>query len=285
MIETPSGEPLVPVFDWYQYSSPTNVRDLLEVLEPIAHEEPFRDDTPKLKGYGWAKKWGGPGGSVLIHYGGRNGDQYGPNVAGTGPLAPRVADLTRAASIPHGVGRTDVRLDYLGDYDACRLRFIERCNAAGMATRDAGSCPESSMQLGRTVYGGSVSSVYQPTLYQKALQLKAQRVDGLPENYLRLEHRFTPSKSIEKAQLAALTPMEIVGLRPVARDLSLSLAELAVKPYKLTKQVKERDAYYWMLRQHSKTLYRLLDDHGSPAAVGQQMFLDLADIEEEEAAH
>lgn len=276
MIKTPTGEALVPTFDWYQFTAKVPIRDLVQVLEPLGADQPFHDETPKLKGYGWALKTGGVGGSVLIHYGGKNGDDHGPNVAGTGPLAPAVADLVRAAAVPHGVGRADVRLDFLGDYDACRLRFIERCNLAGMATADAGSCPESAKQLGRTVYGGARSSFYQPTLYQKGLQLG----DGHPTDYLRLEHRYAPTKAHEKAQLAELTPEQMTGLRPVARDLSECIAHLAVKPYKLTRYPRERTPYHFMLTQYRNVLMDLLEDHGSPAAVGQQLYFDLAELDQ-----
>jgi hypothetical protein len=274
MIKTPSGQPLEPVLDWYQFSTPIPVNDVLGVLQPLCQDEPFHDESPKLKGYGWAKKIGGRGGSVLVHFGGKNGDEHGPNIAGTGPLAPQVADLVRSASLPHGVGRADVRLDFLGDFDTCRLSFIQRCDAAGMAASDQGSCPESSKQLGRTVYGGSRSSFYQPTLYQKGLQLG----EGFPVDYLRLEHRFTPSKAHEKKQLAALTPMQMIGLRPVSRDLSESIANLAVEPYKLTSYPKERTPYHWMLQQYRSVFDELLQDHGSPSAVGQQLYLDLAEL-------
>lgn len=271
-MKTPSGEALVPTFDWYQFSSPTGVRDLVQVLEPVAGDDLFHDETPKLKGYGWALKTGGRGGSVLIHYGGKNGDNYGPNVAGTGPLASPVADAVRAAAISHAVGRADVRLDFLADFEACRLRFIERCNAAGMESNDRGSCPESAKQLGRSVYGGAPSSFYQPTLYQKGIQLG----DGHPVDYLRLEHRFSPTKAADKAQLSALTPGEMCGLRPVSRDLSNTICQLAVEPYKLTRFPKERTPYFWMLQQYGGVLIDMLEDHGSPAAVGEQLYLDLA---------
>lgn len=276
MINTPTGDPLVPLFDWYQYSTPLGIRDVMGVLEPLGQAEPFHDESPKLKGYAWAFKTGGRGGSVLVHYGGRNGDQYGPNVAGTGPHAIQVAELTRAASLPHGVGRADVRLDFLADYDACRLRFIERCDLAGMAPVDQGSCPESAHQLGRSVYGGAKSSFYQPTLYQKGLQLG----DGHPANYLRLEHRFAPTKAGEKQHLAVMTPFQMLGMRPVARDLSLAIAQLAVHPYKLTRTPKDAKPYHWMLVQYRKVFDELLHDHGSPAAVGEQLYFDLGELAE-----
>lgn len=276
-MKTPDGAQLEPVFDWYQFSTPANINLVREVLEPMTVVEPFHDEKPKLKGYAWAMKVGGRGGSVLIHYGGRNGDEHGPNVAGTGPLAPQVAELVRAASIPHGVGRADVRLDFLGDFDRCRLRFIERCDQAGMAASDSGSCPESIKQLGRTVYGGSRSSFYQPTLYQKGLQLG----DGHPVDYLRLEHRFIPSKATEKAELATINPATMIGLRPVSRDLTLAITELAVQPYKLTRYPKERSPYFWMLQQYGGNLRRMRDDHGSWACVGEQIGLDLAEFEHE----
>ena len=280
MIKTPDGQPLEPQFDWYQFSTQTDIRLVREVLDPLAKDDPFHPEKPKLKGYGWAIKTGGPGGSCLIHFGGKNGDEFGPNVQGTGPLSPAVADLFRASRIRHGVGRADVRIDFLGDFERCRLQFIERCNQAGVSTSDNGSSPESIVQKGRTVYGGARTSFYQPTLYQKGLQLG----DDFPENYLRLEHRFAPTKATEKAQLSELTPSQMVGLRPISRDLSHSIAELVVQPYTLTKQPKEKNTYHWMLSQYQKLLREMLDDAGSDECFGKQIAHDLRQMKEAERA-
>jgi hypothetical protein len=275
MIKTPTGHPLEPVFDWYQFSTKMEARDVIELFDPLGQDDPFKDEKPKLKGYGWAKKTGGPGGSVLIHYGGRNGDEYGPNVVGTGPAAVKVADLVRGACVPHGVGRADVRLDFLGDFDACRLQFIDRCNDAGMVARDHGSCPESVKQCGRSVYGGSPKSFYTPTLYQKGLQLG----DGHPVDYLRLEHRFAPTKAHEKAQLSTMTPADMVGLRPVSRDLTEKITALAVAPYKLDRYPKEKGPWYWMLKAYQKALREAHSDLGSWSAVGHQIGYDLENLD------
>ena len=275
MIKTPTGHPLEPVFDWYQFSTKMEARDVLELFEPMGQDDPFRDEKPKLKGYGWAKKTGGPGGSVLIHYGGRNGDEHGPNVVGTGPASVRVAELVRRACVPHGVGRADVRLDFLADFDVCRLQFIERCNDAGMVARDHGSCPESVKQCGRSVYGGSPKSFYTPTLYQKGLQLG----DGHPVDYLRLEHRFAPTKAHEKAQLSTMTPADMVGLRPVSRDLTEKITALAVAPYKLDRYPKEKGPWYWMLKMYGKPLREAREDLGSWSAVGHQIAHDLENLD------
>ena len=276
MIKALDGHTVEPMFDWYQFSTPTDLKLLREVLEPMSAIEPFKETKPVLKGYAWSTLIGGVGGSVRVHWGGTNGDQYGPNVQGTGPLSPQVAELTRAAGLRHKVGRADVRLDFLGPFDQCRLRFIERCNTAGMESRDNGSCPESTSQNGRTVYGGAKSSFYQPTLYEKGRQLGADH----PIDFLRLEHRFTPTKSAEKAQLAEMSPVQMIGCRPVARELSQVIAEYAVAPHKLTKQSKESTPYDWMLRQYSRLLTEMHQDHGSWPAVGAQIGLDLADIQE-----
>ncbi len=275
MTNTPQNGQIEPAFDWYQFSADIALNDIREVLQPLSAIEPFRDEKPKLKGYARALKTGGPGGSVLIHCGGPNGDQYGPNVAGTGPLAPKVAELIRVTGMSHGVGRADVKLDFLGDFEACRLRFIKRCDQAGMAASDVGSCPESAKQLGRSVYGGSRSSFYQPTLYQKGLQLG----EGYPSDFLRLEHRFTPSKSGEKRQLSRLTPTEMIGMRPVARDLSQEIVDMAVEPYKLDRYPKEKGPYFWLLKAYGPLLQEMQQDHGSWAAVGQQIGLDLEGME------
>jgi len=263
-----------PLFDWYQFSTPADTKTVLEVLQPLQDLDQFQEEKPKLKGYAWARKLGGRGGSCLVHYGGRNGDEHGPNVAGTGPMAIKVSALWRASGVPHSVGRVDVRQDALADFNVWRSAFIERCNQAGMAARDNGSCPESVKQLGRTVYGGSTSSAYQPTIYEKGLQLG----DDYPANYLRLEHRFAFTKAHEKQALATLTPAQIVGLRPVARDLSETLTGLAVAPYKLAALPKENQPYYWMLRQYGKVLRQMIEDQG-PSAVGHQIALDLSEME------
>lgn len=269
MKSTPSNL-IVPTFDWYQFSTQTNIKLVLEVFEPLQLEEKFHAEKPKLKGYGWAYKVGGRGGSCLIHYGGKNGDSYGPNVAGTGPMAVDVANLFRANEFPHQVGRVDVRQDALADFATWRAAFIDRCNAAGMATRDHGSCPESVQQLGRTVYGGSKTSAYQPTIYEKGLQLG----HDYPANYLRLEHRFAFTKAHEKEVLSTLSPSEMVGLRPVARDLSATLVGLSLASYKLEKLPKVETPYFWMLRQYGKVIREMIDDLGA-TAVGHQMLEDL----------
>lgn len=275
MHDTPSFENLLPTFDWYQATTETDPRELFEALQPFTHDNPLHDEKPKLRGYAHAKKTGGPGGSLLVHYGGPNGDTYGPNVAGTGPMAPAVSDLLRAARLPHLVSRADVRLDFLAEWDPCRLAFIDRCNRAGMASRDNGSSPESSVQLGRTVYGGSPKSAYTPTLYQKGLQLGKP----YPQNYLRLEHRFAFSRRIEKLQLATLTPEQMIGLRPVARDLTRDICGLAVAPYRQDKAPPAETPYTWMLRQYGQVLRTMLDDLGSPECVGKQIFDDLNELE------
>ena len=277
MIKALDGHTVEPRFDWYQFSTTADLKILREVLEPMAANEPFTDTKPVLTGYAWSTVIGGVGGSVRVQWGGRNGDQYGANVQGTGPLSPQVADLIRAAGLPHKVGRADVCLDFIGPFDQCRLRFIERCNTAGMESRDNGSCPESTSQNGRTVYGGAVSSFYRPTLYEKGRQLGPDH----PVDFLRLEHRFAPTKSAEKAQLSELSPAQMIGCRPVARELSQVIAEYAAAPHKLTKQSKENTPYYWMLRQYRRLLVEMHQDHGSWPAVGAQIGLDLADIEEE----
>ena len=171
MIKTPDGQPLEPQFDWYQATSKTDPRTLLEVLEPFTQDHPLTPDSPKDKGYACALKTGGRGGSLLIQYGGRNGDDHGPNFKATGPYAIPVSAVVRDAGLPHRVGRADVRIDFLADFEQCRLQFIDRCDKSNMHPTDRGSCPESKTQLGRTIYGGSTKSVYQPTLYEKGRQL------------------------------------------------------------------------------------------------------------------
>lgn len=273
-MKTPETLYIKPVFDWYQFTTQTNIQQVREILAPLAGVDEFREEGPKLKGYKWASKIGGKGGSCLIHYGGKNGDDYGPNVAGTGPMAVPVSELFRASNLPHSVGRADVRQDYLGDFNTSRGLFIDRLNQAGMASSDVGSCPESIKQLGRTVYGGSKSSAYQPTLYEKGLQLG----EDYPTNYLRLEHRFAFSKAHEKQTLSKLTPTEIVGLRPVARGLSEILVDLAVEPYQIGSLPKEKDAYFWMLRQYRGVLEEMLREQGA-VGMGKQIEMDLLEIE------
>ena len=52
MIKTPTGHPLEPVFDWYQFSTKMEARDVIELFDPLGQDDPFKDEKPKLKGYG-----------------------------------------------------------------------------------------------------------------------------------------------------------------------------------------------------------------------------------------
>lgn len=281
MIQTPDGNTLVPIFDWYQFTAETDPRLVFELLEPLGFTDPFIDVKPVLKGYAFSKLTGGAGGSVRVHYGGRNGDDHGPNIQGTGPRSPDVAELVKNARMPHKVSRADVRLDFLGDFDRCRSMFIERCNTAGVATKDNGSSPESIIQLGRTIYGGAPSSFYKPTMYQKGLQLG----EGYPANYIRLEHRFVPTKPADKRSLSQMSPEQMIGCRPIARDLSETIAQIAIAPYKLVSLPKEKTPYYWMLQQYRGVLLEMLEDNGSWPAVGQQIGFDLMEMEDPANVH
>ena len=78
-----------------------------------------------------------------------------------------------------------------------------------------------------------------------------------------------------------LSPVQVAGLRPVSRDLSQAIAGLAVAPYKLTKFAKEKTPYFWMLKQYESVLSEMKQDHGSWAAVGCQIGLDLEEMQEE----
>lgn len=270
MLKPTTNKPLDPRFDWYQATAKVDLNDVLEVMGPITHGSDMYADSPKLKGYTGLFRMGGSGGSLMIHHGGVNGDAHGPNVQGTGPLSPMVAQLLRAAEISHSVGRADVAIDFLGDFDSCHLAFVNRCNDAGMGTRDNGSSKGSVMQLGRTIYGGSKTSAYRPCCYEKGLQLG----EGYPSNFLRLEHRFMFTKSADKQTLSTLTPVEMCGLRPVSRDLTESLAGLSFAPYKLTSLPKAKDWYYWMIEAYARHLAEMKDDHGSWEAVGTQIGYD-----------
>lgn len=271
MLKPTTNKPLDPRFDWYQATAKVELNNVLEVMEPITHGSDMHSDSPKLKGYNGLLRMGGTGGSLMIHYGGVNGDAHGPNVQGTGPLSPMVAELLRGSEILHSVGRADVAIDFLGDFDACHLLFVNRCNEAGMGTRDNGSSKGSVMQLGRTIYGGSKTSSYRPCCYEKGLQLG----EGYPSNFLRLEHRFTFTKAADKQRLSTLTPAEMCGLRPVSRDLTESLAGLSFAPYKLTSLPKAKDWYYWMIQAYARKLSEMEQDLGSSSALGAQISYDV----------
>lgn len=275
MLKPTINKPLEPRFDWYQATVKFDENELFQVLKPLTSEFDYVSEKPKLKNYEVCYRMGGVGGSLMVHLGGINGRDHGPNVQGTGPLSPRVAELLRASEVPHSVGRADVCIDFLGDFDDCHLAFVNRCNEAGMGSKDVGSSKGSVMQLGRTVYGGSVSSAYRPCCYEKGIQLG----EGYPSNFIRLEHRFMFSKAADKQRLSKLTPVEMCGLRPVSRDLTETIAGLSVAPYKLTSLPKPKDVHYWMLQMFRKHFREMKEDHGTWAATGVQIGHDLDEMD------
>ena len=271
MLKPTTNQPLDPRFDWYQATAKVELNDVLEVMQPLTHDSDMRADSPKLKGYNGLFRMGGTGGSLMIHYGGVNGDAHGPNVQGTGPLSPMVAELLRSAEILHSVGRADVANDFLGDFDVLRALFVDECNKSGTASDNKGSNDDSVIQKGRSICAGSKTSTYSGILYEKGLQLG----DGYPSNFLRLEHRFQFSKASEKQALSTMTPMEMLGLRPLSRALTLAVCSLAIDRYKLTKLPKVKDWYHWMLEAYGRHIREMEADLGSPAAFGCQVMYDL----------
>ena len=76
-----------------------------------------------------------------------------------------------------------------------------------------------------------------------------------------------------------MTPAEMVGLRPVSRDLTEKITALAVAPYKLDRYPKEKGPWYWMLKAYRNAILQQHADLGSWSAVGHQIGHDLENLD------
>lgn len=205
-----------------------------------------------------------------IHYGGQN-EEHGPNVVGSGACAQVLADVVREHFPSHRVSRLDSCEDY---YHADAYDYLRKL-ALKIGKEHRVQCREIVKPLkesddGRTLYLGSQTSAVSMRIYEKGKQLQTD------SEWVRAELQLRPTKDL-KAVMAMLEPKEVWGLSKWTHAMAVKLGhrDLQRVDAKVYQQSDHDRAYRFMLKQYHRVLEQMLASHGSPEAVGAQIFYDL----------
>jgi DNA relaxase NicK len=259
-------------FDWYQASIPGAEPEV--VMNALSAADRFGDweQMRPLKNYDSAAAFVvGNETRFKINFGGQN-SEHGPNVIGSGSSAQHLADVIRERFPLHRVSRLDSCEDYHHPdaYDYLRRAALKIAKEQRVQCREiVKPLPES--DDGRTLYLGSQTSAVSMRIYEKGKQL------GVSGEWVRAEIQVRPQKEL-KTIVSMLDSTEVWGLSKWSQAMAVQLGKKGVQ--RVDAQVYEQSdhdrAYRFMLKQYRRVLEQMLATHGSPEAVGAQIFYDLA---------
>lgn len=206
-----------------------------------------------------------------INFGGQN-EEHGANVVGSGSHAQALADVVRDRFPTHRVSRLDSCEDYFHPdaYEYLRKVALKIGKDHRVQCREiVKPLPES--DDGRTLYLGSQTSAVSMRIYEKGKQLDC----GI--EWVRAELQVRPQKDL-KSMIAYLDPTQVWGLSKWSHAVGVQLGKKNLQ--RVDAQVYQQSdhdrAYRFMLKQYRRVLEQMLASHGSPEAVGAQIFYDLA---------
>lgn len=211
-----------------------------------------------------------------INFGGQN-EEHGPNIVGSGACAQVLADVVREHFPAHRVSRLDSCEDYYHDdaYDYLRKLALKIGKEHRVQCREIVK-PLKDSDDGRTLYLGSQTSAVSMRIYEKGKQLQTD------SQWVRAELQVRPQKE-QKAMMAMLDATEVWGLAKWSHQMGVQLGkrDLQRVDAQVYQQSDHERAYRFMLKQYRRVLENMLASHGSPEAVGAQIFYDLAHPEGE----
>nr|CRY96430.1 hypothetical protein [uncultured prokaryote] len=211
-----------------------------------------------------------------INFGGQN-EEHGPNVVGSGESAQVLANVVREHFPLHRVSRLDSCEDYYHDdaYDYLRKVALKIGKDHKVQCREIVK-PLQDSDDGRTLYLGSQTSAVSMRIYEKGKQLQTD------SQWVRAELQVRPQKE-QKSLMAALNATEVWGLSKWSHQMCVQLGKRDLKRVdaKVFQQSDHERAYRWMLKQYGPLLKAMQALHGSPEAVGAQIFYDLEHPEDE----
>lgn len=212
-----------------------------------------------------------------LKHGGQNAE-YGANVTASGGDAPKLAEVLRNAFPRHRVSRVDSCEDYhhKDAYPYLRGIGLRIAKEFNVAVREITKpLPES--DDGCTLYIGSPTSAISGRIYEKAKQLR------VGSEWVRAELQVRPQKKV-KDVVAMLSPEQVWGLGRWTAALAVELGQTDLQrvDVQIYQPSDDQRAYRAFLKQYGNILRRMLATHGSPEAVGGQIFYDLGHMDQQE---
>jgi len=266
-------------FDWYQASIPNvHPETIMEAISKLEFYGDWEQIRP-MKNYDAAAAFVvGTETRFKINYGGQN-EEFGANVVGSGTSAQALADVVRERFPIHRVSRLDSCEDYYhrDAYDYLRKVALKIGKTHRVQCREIVK-PLSESDDGRTLYLGSQTSAVSMRIYEKGKQLQSD-----PE-WVRAELQIRPQKE-QKSIIAHLDSTEVWGLAKWSHDMAVQLGKKNLQRVDASiYQPSDYDrTYRFALKQYRRMFETMLALHGSPEAVGAQIFHDLAHLEDEPA--
>lgn len=273
-------------FDWYQATISDEPGAILDALR-----KGYGSGVEVVEGrglHGYRQRFDVKGGGIVLASvlaGGKNGN---PNAWASGPETDAFQAIVRehwGGLRQHKVTRADAAEDFdqEGGYEALRRVLRRILKDRGVKGREI--VPED-LEDGRTFYAGAASSAVRLRLYEKGKQQRSvvPEPEKVSRDWVRMEVQVRPAKESGYAA-AMLSPSELWGFSDWTTEaarlaLELDIPRVEVKPWR---ESDDDRAWRFMLKQYRKVLWRRLDLHGSPAALGAQIVSDLEAIERDEA--
>lgn len=277
-------------FDWYDATVRAEVADVRDALLAGHPGAVWERQRAAPHGYRFGDRLVDEHGTVCDVWWG--GTHAYPHVRTSSEPTMGVVEVLRAAwPRDHSVSRLDPCLEYVkpGAYDWLQGVMVAVATERNIKLKGVGDHFRERAP-GRSCYAGSEKSAVMARVYDKTAERRAAlgrdpvKLATVPEHWARLELQIRPQGSAAKQAAATVDPVTAMGAAAWTRELLRRVADMDLEPFEVRKVWRPSDdqrAYAAFLSQYGGLLRRMLGDHGSPAAVGCQIFHDL---DEREAA-
>ena len=267
------------VFDWYQATTKVGIDEFQDVIADVYDFADWKTTKATNNYHHGAQLISGDRVVVTALWGGPNGSNV--HTFATGYEARKFSSVLRERLPIHSVTRADGALDFIEPdaWECIENLALNVCDKFNIKVQHLGDFHNK--LDGRTLNLGGVASDVRTTIYEKGKQL------GENPDWVRVEVKVKPprlskeqfKKGQEEPRVIAsrLQPIELFGCTKWTNSLLESttgviVPSLALRSWAKTDQEK---AYASMLNQYKNVFANLLVNHGSPSAVGAQIYQDL----------
>lgn len=198
---------------------------------------------------------------ISLFHGGNGG---GVHFLASGHNAQKSFDIIRELFPEHSISRLDDCIDYVADQAFETLKSIALAVAEKYRLKVYCAGDWITGDNGRTLYIGSEKSQYRIRLYEKG------KKEGKDPDWVRCELQVRP-KSSKKSGMAQLHPQEVWGSSRWTHDLSKRLGNTDLERTYIPNIEKVHTPEYWLVRNYGRLLATMLEQTGSPEALGQRI--------------
>lgn len=121
---------------------------------------------------------------------------------------------------------------------------------------------------GRTLYIGSKQSATQIRLYEKSKEQFEKGNENFPDNIVRLETQFRPTK-LQRKHINSLCPIKILRMNRNLVDLYSKYFNDSIEPIRISRPEKKtaKDSLDYVLNQYKRVIFDYIDEVGYYSAI------------------